>query len=307
MHKMKKVIVSGANGFIGTALVNELLANNIYVIALVYGNENNFIKHDKLQTIQYSFESQNDLINNFGDDIDIFYHLAWQGSSGAERSNALLQYANIKWTIDCLYMAKKLGAKRFVGAGSLMEKEAIYDVPKRENKPSAVSVYGTAKLSSHYITKIIAAEIGIDHIWCYLTAYGVGDSPYRFIGATINKMISGEKIIPFTKADQFYDFVYITDTAKALYLTGLRGIPFCPYYIGSGNPNRLRFFIEEMKNVLNIDSVLDFGAVDYKGIYMPKKEFDSSQLQIDTGFKCEIPFKEGIIKTANWLKGRKNV
>jgi len=303
---MKKAIVSGANGFIGKALVSELLANGVYVIALVFGIDYNMPDHKNLMVVPFNLDNQDELHLYNTDGTDVFFHLAWQGSSGIDRSDAILQYSNIKWTIDCLHLAKRFGAKRFVGAGSLMEKEVIYDVPQRGTKPSNVSVYGTAKLSSHYMTKIIASEIGIDHLWCYLTAYGPGDNPYRFVGTTINKMLSGEKVIQFTKADQYYDFVYITDTAKALYKVGLQGIPFCPYYIGSGKPNMLRFFIEEIKNTLNATCKLDFGAYSYKGIYLPINEYDCTPLETDTNFTCEVSFREGVLKTAKWLRSLEN-
>ena len=298
---MKRAIVTGANGFIGSALVNELLANGVFVYALVHKSADNLPEHGNIKIIPFELNEAGSFKYNF-ENIDVFYHLAWQGSSGDDRSDPILQYHNVKWAMDCLYFAQKIGAKRFVGAGSLMEKEVLYDVPEMGNKPSAVSVYGTAKLTSHYMTKTIAAGIGIEHLWCYLTAYGVGDSPHRFVNATIKKMLDGEKTLKFTKADQYYDFVYITDTAKALYLTGLKGIPFCAYYIGSGNPNQLNYYIKEVKNILNAECELDFGAYNYKGIYLPIEEFNCEVLQNDTGFKCDVSFSDGILKTAEWLK-----
>jgi len=300
---MKKAIVTGANGFIGSALTYELLANQVKVYAFVHKNTNNLpVNHSNIKLIPFSLDNIFNLKYDFIGNIDVFYHLAWQGSSGGARSDAILQHNNVKWSMDALNYAKKIGVKRFVGAGSLMEKEVIYEVPKTGIRPSAVSVYGSGKLSSHFMTKTIAASIEIEHLWCYLTAYGVGDSPHRFICATIEKMINGEKTLPFTKADQYYDFVYITDTAKALYLIGLKGLPFCAYNIGSGKPRQLYKYIEEMKNILSADCKCDFGAYDYTGVYLPLEEFDSLALQNDTGFKCEVSFDEGIIKTSEWLQ-----
>ena len=300
---MNTAIVSGANGFIGSALVNELLANNVTVYALVHKNTENLPVHENLIVIPFELDKAQNLSCNFESAVDVFYHLAWQGSSGRDRSDPSLQHSNIKWTMDCIYLAKKIGAKRFVGAGSLMEKEVLYDVPKNTCRPSSASVYGTAKLASHFMTKTIAANIGIDHLWCYLTAYGIGDNPNRFVTATIKKMLDGEKVLKFTKADQYYDFVYVTDTAKALYLIGTKGLPFCSYYIGSGKPDKLNCFIEEMRSILNIDCKLDFGAFGYKGVHLPLEEYDCSDLENNTGFKSKVSFAEGITKTANWLKG----
>jgi len=298
---MKNVVVTGANGFIGSALVHELLNHGIRVNALVRGRFNNLPRHKNLKIYQVSLDKF-DTFDCEIKDIDVFYHLAWEGSSGEGRSNPMLQITNIKWTMDSLYLAERMGAKRFVGAGSLMEKEVLHDVPVMENKPSDVSVYGTAKLSSHYMTKAVSAKIGIEHLWCYLTAYGIGDNPHRFVCATIKKMLEGKKVLQFTKADQYYDFVYITDTARALYLLGAKGKPFCAYNIGSGSPNKLNYYITEMKKVLNADCELDFGAYEYKGIYLPKEEFECADLQNDTGFRCNIAYEDGIIQTSQWLR-----
>ena len=300
---MKKAVVTGANGFIGSALVNELLINDVTVYALVNKNTDKLPKHSNLEIVPFELDRADKLKYDFGDGVDVLYHFAWQESAGEGRSNQLLQNKNAKWTIDCLHLAKRIGARRFVGAGSIAEKEVLYDVPKMGNKPAAVSFYGIAKLSSHYMTKVISASIGVEHLWSYIVAYGVGDTPNRFVCSTINNMLDGEEALKFTKADQYYDFVYITDTAKALYLIGLKGIPFCSYFIGSGNPNPLKNYIMEMKNIIQSDCKLNFGAYEYKAsIYLPKEEFSSEALINDTGFKCEVSFREGILKTAEWLK-----
>lgn len=299
---MKKAIVTGANGFIGSALVKELLDNDVFVYALVHNSASNLNNNKKLKVLKFSLDDIISLLSEFDNDIDIFYHLAWQGSSGENRSNAFIQHSNIRWTIDALHFAHKLGIKRFVGAGSLMEKESVYDVPIKMNKPSMATIYGSAKLTAHYITKAIAANLGIEHLWCYLTAYGIGDSPHRFICSTINKMLNNEKYINLTKADQFYDFVYITDTAKALYLIGEKGIPFTAYNIGSGNPKPLKDFILEMKTFLDYDGSINFGTIDYKGIYLPIEEFFIKDIITDTGFVPVVSFENGIMKTSEWIK-----
>lgn len=76
-------------------------------------------------------------------------------------------------------------------------------------------------------------------------AYGVGEFSPRFVNTTLRKIIDGEPL-RFTAATQNYDFVYVSDVAKAFYLVAKNGKPFREYMIGSGDAKPLKQFILEM-------------------------------------------------------------
>ena len=294
---MKKAIVSGANGFIGSYVVKELVKNGVEVIALVMGDNN----LPDVKTLQLDMANIKDLKKQ-GITADIFYHFAWQGSAGMDRVDTKLQLQNTQWTIDCLRIAKEIGCTRFVGAGSIMEHETSAAILKQGNKPGLSYIYGAAKQTAHAMCKSVAASIGIDLLWAQITnAYGVGELSPRFINTTIQKIINNEPL-KFTSATQNYDFVYITDVAKAFYLIGKSGKPFHYYLIGSGNAKPLRDFIIEMKSTLAPDKEFVFGDIPFSGVSLPLSYFDTSDLCNDTGFSCDISFAEGISKTYEWLK-----
>lgn len=299
---MKKALVTGANGFVGSALVRDLVANGIEVIALDREGCNNNIP-EKVRFVAHELAESNKLPELIEDrDIDVFYHFAWVGSAGPLRADTALQLNNVQWTIDCLRAAKDMGCPRFVSAGSIMEHETIAAAYRQGNKPGAGYIYGSGKLVAHTMCQCVAAEIGIDLMWAKITnAYGAGEMSPRFVNTTLRKIINNEPL-QFTSGTQNYDFVYIDDVARAFRLIGEKGKPFCHYLIGSSNAKPLREFVLEMKAAVAPEKEFIFGDVPFTGVNMPLEEFDCSLTESDTGFKAEISFSEGVKKTMAWLK-----
>ena len=205
-------------------------------------------------------------------------------------------------TVECLKAAKELGCTRFVCAGSIMEYEVEAAIHTQGSRPGMGYIYGMGKHIAHCMCKSVAADIGIELLWPMITnAYGVGELSPRFVNTTLRKIINGEPL-QFTAATQNYDFVYVTDVAKAFYLVALNGKPFCEYMIGSGNARPLREFILEMQQALAPDSEPIFGDVPFTGTSMPLSTFSTEELEKDTGFKAETGFAEGTGLTMEWLK-----
>ncbi|HPY88981.1 MAG TPA: NAD(P)-dependent oxidoreductase [Spirochaetota bacterium] len=300
---MKRAIVTGANGFIGSALVKELLNHNIEVLAIVRNNhkdalpESNFLKIISLELDQIS-ELKNKVDEGY---YDIFYHIGWSGSAGSSRADEVLQLKNVFWTIESLKTAKQIGCKRFVCAGSIMEKEVMALIYTQGNKPNITNIYGACKMTAHCLAKPIANDLNIDFIWAVITnAYGEGELSPRFINTTIRKILNKETL-QFTSAMQNYDFVHISDVARAFYCIGDKGKANYEYVIGSSQARPLKEFIIEMISTLAPTSDLLFGNIPYSGINLPLSTFDTADTEKDTGFKALISFSEGIKRTMDWL------
>ena len=299
---MKTAIVTGANGFVGGSLVKKLISQNIRVVALARENKNLPVS-DLLTFIPMELSNISSLksVLNAGG-YDLFFHLAWAGTSGSARSDTALQLQNAQWAVDCLRFAKDIGCKRFIGAGSIMEHETIAAAYEDENRPGLGYIYGSGKLVAHTMCKSVAANIGIDIIWAQITnTYGAGECSPRFINTTLRKILTNEPL-EFTTATQNYDFVYIDDVADAFWKIGEKGKPFCEYIIGSGNARPLREFIVELRDTVSPEQELFFGNVPFTGINLPLDKFDCSKTERDTGFKAQIRFTDGVRKTMDWIK-----
>lgn len=304
----KTAIVTGANGFVGSAVTKELLNHGYTVYAVVRaGKEKNLPKAEQgtLLTVNSSLETIKDLKDKLqGQNLEgsTFYHFAWAGSAGPARADASLQLNNVRWSLDAMETAKALGCKRFVMAGSIMEHETFTASYTDGNKPGPAYIYGCGKLTAHAMCMSTAAKIGIELLWPEITnAYGVGELSPRMVNTTIRKCINGENP-QFTAGIQNYDFVYITDVARAFRLIGENGKPFHEYLIGSGNAKPLKELLLEMKAAIapNLDFI--FGDVPFTGINLPLSAFDTKKTEQDTGFKAQVSFAEGCRLTRDWLK-----
>lgn len=303
---MKRTIVTGALGFIGSELVTRLLSEGTEVYAVVRPSAQltrTLPVSDSLHIIPCDMSRYSALPEMIPTrDIDVFYHFAWEGSAGPLRSDEHVQLLNIQYTVDAVRAASQLRCRRFCGAGSIMEHEANLYLPLPTSVPSGAYKYSVAKLTAHYMAKITAAETGIDFIWGEISnAFGVGEISQRFVLSTIRNMLT-KKAGDFTEGRQLYDFLYVSDMAKAFLQIGERGQSGWSYFLGSGQPLPLREYITRMRDTLAPDFVLRFGAIPYAGAELPAAVFDTSPLVRDTGFVPEVSFEEGIRRTAAWIK-----
>lgn len=300
---MKKAIITGANGFVGNSLVKELLKQNVEVIALDMKDNNlSLIDSDLLKFVPHNLKNNKELLEKIKDrDIDIFYHFAWIGSAGEDRANYSLQLENAKFTMECIEIAKKIGCKRFVCAGSIMEHETISATYTQGNKPGLGYIYGSGKLVAHTMGMSVATKVGIDLVWAKITnAYGVGELSPRFLNTTIRKIINREPL-QFTSGSQNYDFIYVDDVARAFYLIGKNGKAFHHYLIGSSTAKPLKEFILQIKKTLAPEQKFIFGDIPFSGINLSLEDFDCSLTEKDTGFVAQVSFEDGIQKTMEWL------
>lgn len=303
---MKKAIVTGANGFVGSNVCKKLCENGVEVTAVIKDeNENidNIKSLSKLSVVYCDLDSIESLTEKIsGADYDVFYHFAWVGSAGPLRCDEEIQLKNALWTAKALRTACKLGCKKFVNAGSIMEKETYTAVYTQDSTPGLPYIYGAGKLAARAICKPIANSLDIDLCWAVITnAYGAGEFSPRFVNSTIRKIIAGEPL-QFTAATQNYDFIYIDDVASAFYAIGEHGKPNREYTIGSGNARPLKEFIIEMQQALAPEAVPVFGDIPFTGVNMPLSAFDTTAIKDDCGFTPSISFAEGTKLTMDWIK-----
>ena len=301
-----KAIVTGADGFVGSYVVKELLAHGYQVVAVDLGPTPRRldISQKGLHYIGLSIDKISELKLLVPEAIgaDVLFHFAWRGSAGPERCDEAVQLNNALMTAKCLREAAAIGIKRFVCAGTIMEFETNQVIYEQGSKPGMPYIYGAGKTIAHEICKPIANALGVDLIWAYITnTFGVGESSPRFLNSTIRKIIHHEPL-EFTSGTQNYDFIYVTDVAKAFRLLGEKGKANKGYIIGSGAAKPLRQFVQELLDELKPVSQAKFGDVPYTGAMTPLEAFSTKEIVSDCGFETSTSFKEGIRLTYEYLQ-----
>ncbi|MBQ6553593.1 MAG: NAD-dependent epimerase/dehydratase family protein, partial [Firmicutes bacterium] len=215
---MKRAVITGATGAIGTALIKEFIKNGIEV--LVFCRQDSArtgnIPVSPLVTVKYcALDGLENVQNDTGKDWDAFYHFAWAGTTGAARNDMQLQNLNVKYALDAVGAAKRFGCKTFIGAGS----QAEYGRAEGKLTPLTPAFpengYGMAKLCTGQMTRVEAEKFGLKHIWVrVLSIYGENDGKNSMISSLITKLKNGE--VPQTTAgEQMWDYLYSGDAARA--------------------------------------------------------------------------------------------
>lgn len=293
---MKKAIVTGATGFIGSWLVKELINQNVFVYAIVRTNSSKtkIIPYsDYLCIVECDMDKIQQLPKKIKDkEIDVIYHLAWQGASGKERSDYSIQLNNIHYSLDLLDVCRKMKINRFIPVGTVGENMAQLAI---EHKISSENfVYALSKNFYHTLLKVYENSLDTKIIWCTLSGiYGEGDKSNNLINYTIKTLLKGEKA-KYTKAEQLFDFLHVSDCVHALYLIGKKNTNKNEYYIGSGEPRKLKDYLLEIKEIMGNGADLEFGAIPEDGTTYKIEWMNNVDMFKELDFKPEISFKQGI-------------
>lgn len=306
---MKKAVITGATGAVGTALVKKLIEENVQVLVLVRkgGRTHKIPNHPLVKTAYCSLDEMSDYMPDESD-YDVFFHLAWAGPYGKDRNDMFLQADNIKHELDAVKLAHRFGCKVFVGAGSQAENgrlpQGMKVAPDSPENPD--NGYGIAKLTASRMSRILCSQLGIRHNWCrILSAYGPGDGAHTMVMSTIIKFLSGEDC-DFTPGEQQWDFCYNGDIANAFYLVAEKGRPDAIYTIGSGNTKMLKEYISAIRDIAAPTAKCNFGAISYFPNQVMYLCADITDLQNDTGFEPQVSFDQGIKNTIQWYKEQNN-
>lgn len=302
---MKKAIVTGANGFVGTAVCKELSEQGVEVIAIVRHPDEIISNIEGINGIRIvyadlsCFSKLAELIPDR--DVDAFYHFAWVGSAGPLRGDADVQMNNVKYTCDTVRACASIGCKRFVFASSIMEYE-IEAIMATDTTPGINTLYCSAKVAADYMARTIAGALDIEYIRAVISnIYGPGEMSPRLVNTSIRKLLNGEHCA-FSAGEQIYDFIYITDAAKTFVAIGENGKNNRTYYIGSQRPKPLKEYLLELRDCVNPNIEIGLGELPFNGISLTYNEFDINAVKNDTGFVPEVSFQEGIKKTVTWIR-----
>lgn len=294
---MKRAIITGATGAIGTALIACLIKNQVEVLVLCRegSQRNERIPDSPLVTRKYCDLSRlQDVQNDTGKDWDVFYHFAWEGTVGSARNDMYLQNRNVRYTLDAVGAAKRFGCHTFIGAGSQAEYGRVEGMLTPSTPTFPEMGYGMAKLCAGHMSRHYAQQLGLRHIWArILSVYGPNDGGQSMVMSTIHKLQSGE-VPQCTKGEQMWDYLFSGDAARAFYALAQSGIDGKTYVLGSGQARPLADFIREIRDETAPGAEVALGAIPYGEKQVMYLCADTKELEQDTGWKPVYPFREGI-------------
>lgn len=310
MRVIEKIVITGATGVIGRALITEAIRNNKEVLAIVHKNS---VRAGDLETIKgckilkadlNEYDHVPELMKEQGLEekgYDIFFHLAWMAPFGDDRNNLDLQLNNVYAALEAVKLAHKLGCHSFVGAGSQAEYGRVEGVLSSNTPAYPETGYGIAKLCAGQMTRLLCEQIGIRHMWTrILSVYGPYDRKETLISTAITNMLKNADTY-FTPCKQVWDYIYSEDAARAIYKVGEVGRTGSVYVIGSGQARQLFEYIKIIANLTGYTKEIGFGKIPYNAKQVMRLQADITDLK-DIGFEPAIRFEEGAVRLIHFYR-----
>ena len=302
---MNKVIVIGANGFLGNKLTRYLSEKSLSILAFVpkgfdYSNVSSI---PGIKCIEFSFGNLNalDTLDEIKG-VDTIYNMAWIGVNAKDRNNEELQLSNVQCNVEGVQFAKRNGIKRLVVPGSAAQYACSGRIIDGTGSPAPSDLYSAAKVATYYYCNTLCNLYGIELIWPLVTSiYGTGRDDNNLLSYVIKSFLKGEKPST-TKLEQRWDYLHVLDLIEALYLLGEKGIGGKIYPVGSGESKSLKEYVEIIRDLINSELPIGIGDLPYKTSRIDNQVLDINVLKEDTGFIPQYTFCEGIQEVINFFK-----
>ena len=293
---MKRVIVTGAAGFVGRNLVRALAAGNYETVAAVRRGTGAAVLQalPHVRVCEGNMEEYGKAPDIPGGTYDAGVLLAWNGTRGDTREDVLLQRANYENSIKCVKTMIALGCRTILSAGSQAEYGRMHAVTTEESECAPDTEYGRAKLRFYEDAARLCEKQGVSFKEPrFFSLYGEDDSPRTMILSVLSDMLAGRPCA-LTACVQEWNFLHIDDAVRGLLLLLERECADGAYNFASGDTRILRDFVMEMRDLSHSESVLHFGAVPYPDTGMVSMHPSAAKLQRETGWKPQVTFREGV-------------
>jgi len=259
MSGNKKILLTGATGFIGSHIARRLVKSGFTVIATKREQSDLWrCKDFSNKIIWLNTNKENWQRTILRQNPEILIHAAWEGINTKDRDNWDLQKSNFEFSTNIFNTALYAGAKKIIALGSQAEYGIFSERITEQYLPRPADAYGATKLHTC-------------NYWYWLrvfSVFGPGENDSWLIPQVI-KSLGDKRPIDLTEGKQFYDYMYINDFTE-----NLMKIIDCKdnttsdiYNFGSGSSIQLKELLIKLASILNVSGdLLKFGAIPYHSV-----------------------------------------
>jgi nucleoside-diphosphate-sugar epimerase len=305
-----RILVIGGAGFVGSHIVDQLLDEPVREVVvldnLVRGTRENLssaASDDRVTIVEGSILDTN-LLAELMAGSDYVFHLAalWLYECVHEPRSAV--EVNIVGTFNVIETAQAAGVKKVVYSSSASVYGDALETPMTEEHPfNNRTTYGATKIAGEQLFRAFNEQHGLDYVGLrYMNVYGprmdYKGTYVSVIMKVLDKIEAGEAPQIFGDGSQAYDFVHVSDVARANILALKSDATDVNLNIGTG----VKTTVKEL-----VDALLEITGSDVEPKYLPQEQMfvthrvGSTELAEQlTGFRAEIPYVDGLRSVVEW-------
>jgi len=306
-------LVTGAAGFIGSTLVDRLLAQGADVVgvdcfidyyprAIKERNLAEALTHDRFRFVETRLQEA-DLPALLAGRTHVF-HLAAQAGVRKSwgRDFAVYTVNNIEATQALLEACRSAPIDRLVYASTSSVYGDEVAIPMREDAlPQPVSPYGVTKLAAEQLCHLYYVNFGVPTTALrYFTVYGPRQRPDMAFHKFLRAAHHGTPITVYGDGEQTRDFTFVHDAVNSTIAAATRGVPGRVYNVGGGSRVTVNEVLAMIGRVTGREPVLQVDPVQ-KGD-MRHTFADTGRARADLGFHPSVQLEEGLAAEYQWLK-----
>jgi nucleoside-diphosphate-sugar epimerase len=305
---MSRMLVTGAAGFIGSHLVERLVAaghrvtgvdcfSDHYARELKDLNVAGLANEPRFELVEADI-AREPIVDLMGD-VDVVFHLA--ARPGVRDS----------WTDFDDYVEANIVASRSVfDAAAATDTRVVYassssvygDVSSlpvsEEHRLRPISPYGASKVMTEVLAGAYASSYGLEAVGLrYFTVYGPRQRPDMGLSRFIEALVDGSAIPLYGDGLQRRDMTYVADVVEATLAAGERGRPGAIYNIASGAPHALLDILGVLGEVLELPLRLDYE--DAKPGDVRDTWGDIARASSELGYSPSVGLREGLERQAS--------
>ena len=305
-------LVTGAAGFLGSHLVERLLAQDVRVTGVDAFTDyyDPALKRRNLATA--ANDSRFSLLElDLGADdlaalpeVDVVFHQAAQPGVRASWGREFAAYAhhNVLATQRLLERYRDRPLERFVYASSSSVYGDAERFPTDEAAlPRPFSPYGVTKLAGEHLVLLYGRNFGLPACALrYFTVYGPRQRPDMAFHRFCRALLRGEPITVYGDGSQSRDFTYVDDAIEVNVRAWKHGVPQAVYNVGGGSQVEVREAIAMLEQATGARAVVRHEPRPPGD--PPRTRADASRLRHDLDFVPATPIGEGLAREAAWAR-----
>lgn len=307
---MKRIVVLGAAGFIGTNLVNKLMTSHKNILTLIDKNLEAFQKIKIFNQKQIFIKPLNVVSGiNFDEilkDQDIVYHLISTTVPTTSNHHIPQEISdNVEMTSRLLESCIKCGIKKvvFLSSGG-----TVYGIEnecplKEEMGTNPINSYGVQKIMNEKLLYLYQYMYGLDYRIIRLSnPFGPYQQPNGILGAVTTftyKALKGEEIFVYGDGSVIRDYIYIDDAVKAIINIADAEGEERVYNVGCGVGTSIHQLLDIVEKTLGCS--LNINYIQRRIVDVPVNYLDISKYERKFGKLISISLQEGIKRTADFM------